>query len=85
MPAGETLHQGFGKQGLRGHRGQVLVHGLNRDLARVKYRRLGHKKPPTGLHQGGSWEAKRHLDQAAVFLAGSFSLIRADLPLRSRR
>ena len=34
---------------------------------------------------GGLTEGAVYVDQAAVFLAGSFSLIRADLPLRSRR
>jgi hypothetical protein len=34
---------------------------------------------------GGLQKGDACVDQAAVFLAGNFSLIRADLPLRSRK
>jgi hypothetical protein len=42
------------------------------------------KKTAAGLAWGGFYRSLI-VYQAAVFLAGSFSLIRADLPLRSRK
>jgi len=50
----------------------------------AQYRVANEKAAADGVW-GGLTEGAVYVNQAAVFLAGSFSLIRADLPLRSRR
>jgi hypothetical protein len=48
-------------------------------------KRLGNKKAASSLRWSGFSKKRGALYAVAVFLAGNFSLIRADLPLRSRR
>jgi hypothetical protein len=82
----ETRAKRFRQQSRPCNGRQMRVHPGDWHLQRVKLGVGGHVQKSKSRHSR-YWAAclDKTASYAAVFLAGSFSLIRADLPLRSRR